>query len=183
VVFTVNAAPANNLAPVVNAGPDQTITFPAAATLSGTATDDGLPSGTLTKAWSKVSGPGTVAFVNASSLNASATFSVAGSYVLRLTVTDGALMSSDDVTIVVNSCGTIVSGTKTILANASDNVGVSIVEMKLDGVSLGPDITSAPYSMLWNSTTTSNGCHVLSVVAQDAAGNQGTASLSTLVNN
>jgi hypothetical protein len=83
----------------------------------------------------------------------------------------------------VNSCGTVVTGTKTILANASDNVGVSSVQMILDGVSLGPGIASAPYSISWNTTSTTNGCHVLSVVAQDAAGNQGTASLSTFVNN
>jgi hypothetical protein len=35
----------------------------------------------------------------------------------------------------------------------------------------------------WNTTRTSNGCHVLSAVAQDDAGNQGTASIPTLVNN
>jgi hypothetical protein len=183
VVFTVNAAPATNLAPVVNAGPDQTITFPAAATLTGTATDDGLPSGTLTKTWTKVSGPGTVVFVNASSLNASATFSVAGSYTLRLTVTDGALMSSDDVIINVSSCGAAVAGTITIMANATDNVGVASVQMKLDGVNLGSSITSAPYSFPWNTLSAANGCHQISVVAQDAAGNQGTASVSALVNN
>ena len=32
-----------NKAPVVNAGPDQTITLPGSATLSGSATDDGIP--------------------------------------------------------------------------------------------------------------------------------------------
>lgn len=32
-----------NTAPVVNAGPDQTVTFPNCATLAGSATDDGLP--------------------------------------------------------------------------------------------------------------------------------------------
>jgi hypothetical protein len=183
VVFTVNAALATNLAPVVNAGPDQTITFPAAASLAGAATDDGLPSGTLTKAWTKVSGPGTVVFVNANSLNASATFSVPGSYTLRLTATDGAITTSDDMNVVVNSCGSAVSGSKTIVANATDNVGVTSVQMKLDGANLGPNFTSAPYSILWDTTTTLNGCHVLSVVAQNAAGNQGTASVSTLVNN
>src|SRR5690606_18555669 len=46
-----------NTAPIANAGADQTITLPADATLSGTASDDGLPaSGSLTTAWSKVSG-------------------------------------------------------------------------------------------------------------------------------
>jgi RHS repeat-associated protein len=51
--FTVNTA--NNQAPIVNAGSDQTITFPNAATLSGSVTDDGLPIGAnLTTTWSTV---------------------------------------------------------------------------------------------------------------------------------
>ena len=183
VTFVVNAAPANNLAPIVNAGSDQTITFPGTATLTGTATDDGLPSGTLTKSWTKVSGPGTVTFVNGNSLNASATFSLAGSYTLRLTATDGSLTSSDDLNVLVNPCGTIVNGLKTLLVNAADNVGVISVQLKLDGVNLGSTITSAPYALNWDTTAAPNGCHQITVVAQDAAGNQGTASLATLVNN
>jgi hypothetical protein len=183
VVFTVNAAPAVNLAPVVNAGPNQTITFPAAAALAGTASDDGLPSGALTVAWRMVSGPGTVSFVNPNTLNALATFSVAGNYTLRLTASDGALQTSADVNIVANSCGTVISGTKTIVANVSDNVGVSSVQVILDGVNMGSSITSTPYSIPWNTTTATNGCHVVGVVALDVAGNQGTASISTYVNN
>jgi hypothetical protein len=93
-----------NQAPVVNAGPNQRITLPATATLSGSATDDGLPNppGALTFAWTKVSGPGTVNFGNAASATTSASFSVAGTYVLRLTVSDSALAGSADVTITVN---------------------------------------------------------------------------------
>jgi hypothetical protein len=93
-----------NTAPVVNAGVDQTIALPATASLSGTASDDGLPSppGTLTYAWSKVSGPGTVTFSNASALATTATFSTAGTYVLRLSVSDSVATSTDDVTIVAN---------------------------------------------------------------------------------
>ena len=71
--------------------------------------------------WTKVSGPGTVVFVNANSVNASATFSVPGNYTLRLSVTDGAIIASDDVNVVVNSCGNTISGTITIMANATDN--------------------------------------------------------------
>jgi K319-like protein len=68
--------------------------------LTGTATDDGLPSPphALTYTWSKVSGPGTVQF-GPNTLNSSAGFSAEGTYVLRLTVFDGALTTTDDVTI------------------------------------------------------------------------------------
>jgi len=104
---TVNPAVPVNQAPTVNAGSDQTITLPASASLSGTATDDGLPAppATLTTTWSRVSGPGTVTFGNANALSTSASFSVAGTYVLRLTAFDSALTSTDDVTVTVNSAG------------------------------------------------------------------------------
>jgi hypothetical protein len=93
---------ANDRAPVVNAGSGQTITWPASAALNGSATDDGLPLGnTLTSLWSVVSGPGTVTFANRASPTTTASFSLAGTYVLRLTATDSLLSSSADVTITV----------------------------------------------------------------------------------
>ena len=72
--------------------------------LAGSVTDDGLPTppGLVTAAWSKVSGPGTVAFADATAASTTATFSAAGSYVLRLTGDDGALTVSDDVTVTVS---------------------------------------------------------------------------------
>ena len=95
-------APANR-APAVNAGVDQTIALPATATLAGVATDDGLPSppAVLSITWSRVSGPGTVTFSSPSALNTTASFSVAGTYVLRLSVSDSLLTSTDTATIVV----------------------------------------------------------------------------------
>src|SRR5205823_6161287 len=80
---TIIDNPPGNTAPLVNAGNAQTIPMPASAGLSGTAIDDGLPSGTLTTTWSKFSGPGTVSFGNPNALSTTATFSAAGTYVLR----------------------------------------------------------------------------------------------------
>jgi len=96
-----------NVAPQVNAGADQTITLPAMATLDGTVTDDGLPAppGACTATWSVVSGPGTVDFGDANAVDTTATLSAVGTYVLRLTATDGALSNSDDVTITANASG------------------------------------------------------------------------------
>jgi uncharacterized protein YjiK len=93
-----------NSAPSVSAGPDQTITLPANASLDGTVTDDGLPNppGAVTTTWSKVSGPGTVTFADASAVDTTAGFSAAGSYTLRLTASDSALTSSDDIVVTVN---------------------------------------------------------------------------------
>ena len=77
-----------NKAPVVNAGPDQTITLPAKAALTAAATDDGLPNGVLTYRWTVVSGTGvTLSSQTASSIQA--TFSAAGTYTFRVTVSDG----------------------------------------------------------------------------------------------
>ncbi|HYR90296.1 MAG TPA: right-handed parallel beta-helix repeat-containing protein [Terriglobia bacterium] len=96
-----------NQPPAVNAGPDQTITLPASAALNGTATDDGMPAGSaMTTTWSKVTGPGTVAFGNINARSTSASFSAAGAYVLRLTGSDGALSSSNDLTITANAAPT-----------------------------------------------------------------------------
>jgi hypothetical protein len=104
---TVNSAAPSNRAPSVNAGPDQTITLPGSANLVGTVSDDGLPNppGAVTTTWSKVSGPGTVTFGNANAVDTTASFSVAGSYVLRLSANDSALQASDDISVTVNSAG------------------------------------------------------------------------------
>jgi len=69
--------------------------------LDGTVTDEGLPipPGVVTSTWSTVSGPGTVAFGDASAVDTTAAFSDPGTYVLRLSADDGELTSTDDVTI------------------------------------------------------------------------------------
>lgn len=103
-IVTVDVPPTQNVVPVVNAGPDQTITLPGVASLVATVSDDGLPNppGAVSTTWSKMSGPGTVTFVDANARSTTANFSVAGSYVLRLTGNDSALQASDDVSITVN---------------------------------------------------------------------------------
>ncbi|HEX3030365.1 MAG TPA: M6 family metalloprotease domain-containing protein [Clostridia bacterium] len=95
-----------NQAPVVEAGNNQKITLPAATNLSGTVTDDGKPNNTITTTWTKDSGSGTVTFGNASAKATTVSFSEAGTYVLRLTASDGALSSYDIVTITVKPAGT-----------------------------------------------------------------------------
>jgi poly(3-hydroxybutyrate) depolymerase len=104
VVRTTASAPTNQ-PPVVNAGIDQVITLPSTSSLAGTVSDDGLAPGnpTPTVTWTKVSGPGTVNFSAANSVNTTATFSTNGSYVLRLTGSDGVLNQSDDINVTVNA--------------------------------------------------------------------------------
>jgi PKD repeat protein len=71
--------------------------------LNGSATDDGFPNppGALTYGWTAVSGPGTVTFTDATAASTTATFSSAGSYTLRLTVSDSALSGSADLPVLV----------------------------------------------------------------------------------
>jgi hypothetical protein len=77
-----------------------------------------------------------------------------------------------------------VSGTISVAANASDNVGVVGVQFLLDGVNLGAEDLVAPYSVAWNTLTISNGQHVITANARDAAGNLGTSTnVSVAVNN
>ena len=101
---TISDNDPTNQPPSVNTGPDQTLTFPGSASLNATVDDDGLPNppGMLTLTWTKVSGPGTVTFDNASSPHTTASFSQRGAYVLRLTANDGAFFPSDDIKITVN---------------------------------------------------------------------------------
>lgn len=99
--ITVNPIP--NQAPIVDASPNQEITLPVnIVNLDATVTDDGKPGGNLTTAWSIVSGPGGVSFGNSSAVDTTAQFSEAGTFVLRLTASDGELESQDEVTITVN---------------------------------------------------------------------------------
>ncbi|MCB1768752.1 MAG: PKD domain-containing protein, partial [Candidatus Competibacteraceae bacterium] len=96
---------ATNQAPQVNAGNPQTITLPTnSVTLNGVVTDDGLPNppGAVTVGWSQISGLAGVTWANAAAASTTATFPGAGTYVLRLTANDGALIRTSDVTITVN---------------------------------------------------------------------------------
>lgn len=89
-----------NLRPTVSAGPDRTTSLSASAALDGTVTDDGPTP--LVTTWSKQSGPGSVTFGSASSVDTSVGASTPGTYGLRLTATDGAGLSAfDDVVLTV----------------------------------------------------------------------------------
>ena len=55
----------------------------------------------VTITWTKVSGPGTVTFANPNVASTTATFSAAGTYVLKLTGNDSLLSTSSTVTVTV----------------------------------------------------------------------------------
>ncbi len=150
-----------NQAPVVNAGADQSITLPSNATLNGTVTDDGWPRGSsVSIIWSKISGAGTVNFTNPSSATTTASFSEAGTYVLRLTANDSQLSASDDVSVIVipeNHAPTANAGpdqTITLPNQATLNGSVSD-----DGLPSGSTLTSLWSKVSGPGTVTFAGFH------------------------
>ena len=79
------------------------------------------------------------------------------------------------VSVTAPAAGATVSGTVSVTATASDNVGVAGVQFMLDGNTLGAEVTVAPYKVSWNTTSVTPGAHTLTAVARDAAGNRTTS--------
>jgi hypothetical protein len=74
--------------------------------------------------------------------------------------------------------GAQVSGTVTVTANASDNVGVAHVDLYVDNAVVATTI-GAPYTFNWN-TAGLSGSHTLQTRAYDAANNVGTSATTTV---
>lgn len=75
--------------------------------------------------------------------------------------------------------GATVSGTITVTANATDNIGVDSTYLVIDGSVYGSDGTS-PYSFTFDTTRLVDGSHVIYVRAWDAAGNAGDSAKITI---
>ena len=73
-----------------------------------------------------------------------------------------------------------VSGTVSLSATASDNVGVVGVQFLVDNNPVGAEDVSSPYGVSFNTATVSNGVHTVTARARDAAGNTATSSAVTL---
>jgi hypothetical protein len=88
------------------------------------------------------------------------------------------------VSLTAPATGATVSGTVSVGATATDNVGVAGVQFLLDGAALGAEDPTSAYGVSWNTTQAANGTHLLTAVARDAAGNNTTsATVSVTVNN
>jgi hypothetical protein len=85
--------------------------------------------------------------------------------------------SAPTVSISAPANGATVSGTVNVTASASDNVGVTGVQFKLNGQDLGVEDTSSPWSRSWDTKGVTNGSHQLTAVARDAAGNTKTSAV------
>ncbi len=89
--------------------------------------------------------------------------------------------SAPNVSWTAPSNGSSVSGNVTLSVNASDNIGVEGVQFKSNGLNLGSEDASAPYSATWNTNALNNGSYVLTATARDAAGNSTSVDLTVTV--
>jgi photosystem II stability/assembly factor-like uncharacterized protein len=87
-----------------------------------------------------------------------------------------------NVTLITPSNNSVVNGTVSVSANASDNVGVTKVRFMVDATDIGND-TSAPYSVQWDTLNSSNGNHVVKAIAYDQAGNTASDQANVVVAN
>lgn len=71
--------------------------------------------------------------------------------------------------------------TITINASASDNVGVSSLNISIDGTVVATSSNSS-FSYSWNTGSAASGIHTISSTAKDAAGNQAIKSVTVTIN-
>lgn len=101
----------------------------------------------------------------------------ASTFGITVTGGSGTLVHSWGVQLAVMlpTCGQVIQGQRTLVATATDNVGVTAVQITLNNAPFGPALTTPPYNKVWDTTAMANGCYALGASAIDAAGNQGFA--------
>lgn len=95
------------------------------------------------------------------------------------TVSDTAVPT---VSLTAPANGSTVKGLVAVNVSASDNVGVSRVDLMVNGAKLASD-TASPYGFSWDSTTVPDGNATLTAYAYDAAGNYAAGSVGVKVAN
>jgi len=80
-----------------------------------------------------------------------------------------------DVSLTAPANGETVSGTIPVTAHASDDRGVVGVLFLVDGSPIGAEVKTAPYKVSWNASAATDGTHVLTARARDAAGKSTTS--------
>lgn len=88
------------------------------------------------------------------------------------------LTPSVNITSPINNA--TISGNSVIAASASNAVGV---QFKVDGVDIGGEVLSSPYSSTWDTTTVANGTHTIAATARSTSGLTSTNSIVVNVQN
>lgn len=156
IVITSDGSASGNATPTVNAGTDISVTLnagTAVASLSGTATDDGIPSSTLTTLWQVTSSPtgSSPVIGDANVLQTSLTIDAAGTYILQLTADDSEKVGIDTVTVTAslpNSAPTVMAGSDQSLQIPNGGT----VAAALSGVVMDDGLPSSTLTTLWEVT-------------------------------
>lgn len=128
--------PVTNQPPVVSAGADFNVAWPATGTVYGRVTDDGL-NRAVTTTWTPLYGPGIVTFTDASAPTTSVTFQNAGVYGLQLAANDGQYVVTSSVTVTVSSTAVAaIPPTISSVAPANAFVGDAGVALEIVGTHL-----------------------------------------------
>ncbi len=180
-----------NRAPLVNAGPDAVTSIVSSYELAGSASDDGLPEGSpLSYLWRQLSGPATAVFSDTTVATPSVTFPSAGVYSFELSVDDGELEGSDEVSLTVtepdlaapsvpqnlDAVGVGPSQINLSWDASTDNIAVAGYDIYMDGGLIG-NTSSTQFSVTGLSLLTS---YSFTVEAYDASGNYSGQSISAI---
>jgi hypothetical protein len=99
---------------------------------------------------------------------------------IALNVSNGPAPDTTPPTVSIASpTGGTASGTIPVSVNAADNIGVTRVDLRVNGVTVG-NSTVAPWQFSWDSLTVADGAVLLTAVAYDAAGNSAESLAVTL---
>jgi len=109
-------------------------------------------------------------------------FDQSGNWALSVPVTVTVFPRGDRtppvLTLLYPTAGDVLSGTVDVSIDASDNIGVTLIEFYVNGNLVDTD-NSAPWGFTWNTTTLPVGTHSLFVKGFDAAGNVGSIPSTT----
>lgn len=79
------------------------------------------------------------------------------------------------VAITAPASGAVIHGTVTVGVRATDDVGVAGVQYKVNGVKVGDEVTTPPFSFTWDTLTSGDGHYTIKAIARDAAGHTTTS--------
>jgi hypothetical protein len=184
------------VAPVANAGVNQSVTRGSTVTLNGAGSSDpdGNPS-PLSYSWTQTGGP-SVSLSGATTAAPSFTASAEGTLTFRLTVSDGLSNAADDVTVVVNPPGNLAP-----VANAGNDRAVTVGDVVTLSSAGSSDPDGTIVSYLWaqiggasitlnggNTATAtftppSAGSYAFRLTATDNQGATGTDTVTIIVTN
>jgi len=186
---TVTVTVRDITSPVANAGRDQTVDEDNVVTFDGRGSTDNA--GVVNFTWTFTDGVPRAVY----GVTPTYTFLTPGTYEVTLTVRDAAGHAATDlvvvtvqdatnptVSVVAPSSGATVSGTIDVTTNASDNVGIVRVELRVDGTLVATS-TAAPFGFSLNTANYPDGTRTIRVTAYDAAGNSASVDVTVTVSN